>query len=745
MTKRILSVLICLVMVLSLMPMAAFATGEVATLTVTLANDKTVYTATPKNPQISSVTYGETTLTSDQYTVSYARDGGDTNDFTSAGVIRVTVILNNNPAVSASANYTIMKKDLTIVVDNKEKTYGEVDPTFTGSAPDLWAGDSVTYTREPGVNVGTYAITATASSNYNFKVIPGALTIKAKDVADPNVVLEYVSAEYKGSPLTPTVTVKDGDVEVPASEYTVSYADNDKVGKGKVTISDAGAGNYNITSKTVEFNITAGTTPPVDGEGGGTDTPGGNEEDNLPPTTNKIPLKISVNNQAITYGGDITSVYGKDYTHEGLTVGHTAQITLGLNGNQIVVSSAKVFAGSDEVTDQYAITYTPATLTVNKATISVTAKNASKELGAAEPTAFDYEATGFVGGDTKDTVLEGALTRQAGETKGSYQITQGTLKIKDAQQANYQLSFTPGTFTIGGTSLVITTSNQSITYGQAVKQGEYSTTGLTSGHKLTVELAPSITNVGTGTVKVKSAVVTDGTGKDVTADYAVTSVEGTLTINPKVVNTPKIVLDRASYGYTGKAVEPTVTAVYDGNTLIPASEYTVSYENNINQGSGTGIVRISDKTGGNYTVSGYTTFTIASNIKYNVVLGNGGCWYRGSYYGLGFRCDGPYSDFLGLAIDGQPVDRSYYMVSEGSTNVGLYPQLLNLLGNGTHYITFKYTSGSATGVFYVGSTAINAVMTGDDSNVGVLALVMCLGLLSSVSALVVLRKKNGAR
>ncbi|MBR2329036.1 MAG: hypothetical protein IKA58_04040, partial [Clostridia bacterium] len=216
----------------------------------------------------------------------------------------------------------------------------------------------------------------------------------------------------------------------------------------------------------------------------------------------------------------------------------------------------------------------------------------------------------------------------------------------------------------------------------------------------------------------------------------------TYTIKPKEVSTPTIKPERSSYGYTGKAVEPKVSAVYDGSTLIPAKEYTVSYKDNVKLGTGTGKVVVSDKDGGNYTVSGYTTFSIVNNTQYKIILGNGGCWYRGSYYGLGFRCDGPYADFIGITIDGKPVDKAYYVSSEGSTNVGVYPQALNMLGNGTHYITFKYSSGSATGVFYVGSTAINAVMTGDDSNVGLLALVMCLGLLSSVATLGVLRKKK---
>lgn len=728
-TKKILSVLICLVMVLSLVPMAAFAT-EAPAMAVTLKNYKTVYTNTPKTPEIASVTYGGESLSSDKYTVSYSRDNGDAGDLTSAGVIRVTVTHKENTSATASADYTIMRKDLEIVVNSCEKTYGDADPTFTGTVNGLQQGDSVTYTREPGINVGTYAITATASSNYNVKSnTPGTLTIKAKDVADPNVVLEYTSAEYKGSPLTPTVTVKDGDVVIPAGEYSVSYKDNEAVGKGKVIISDNNTnGNYNITSKTVEFDITqASTTPPA--------------------AATNTPLKITVNNQTITYGENISSVYGEDYTYEGLAVGHTAQITLGLNGSQIVVSDAKIFAGSDDITSQYDVTYTPGSLTVNKATILVTAKNASKELGAADPAAFEYEATGFVGSDTKESVLEGALAREQGDTKGVYAITQGTLKIKDAQQANYQLRYIPGVFTIGGEALTITAGDQSVAYGSAIDKTKYSVSSgsLPTNATLEVTLTPSISTVGTGSIAVSNAVIKDAKGADITANYAISYVSGALTVTPKTVNTPTIKLERTSYGYTGKEIKPAVS-VYDGSTLIPATEYTVSYTNNVS--AGTAYATVTDNNAnGNYNIAQtQASFTIASNVKYNVVLGNGGCWYRGSYYGLGFRCDGPFDQFIGLTIDGHAVDKSYYVASEGSTNVGLYPQLLSLLGNGTHYITFHYTSGSATGVFYVGSTAINAVMTGDDSNAGLMALVMCLGVLSSVTILSVLRKKkSGAR
>ncbi|MBR0245309.1 MAG: hypothetical protein IJQ61_02400, partial [Bacteroidales bacterium] len=49
-------------------------------------------------------------------------------------------------------------------------------------------------------------------------------------------------------------------------------------------------------------------------------------------------------------------------------------------------------------------------------------------------------------------------------------------------------------------------------------------------------------------------------------------------------------------------------SVKDGTVTIPSSEYTVGYTNNVN--AGTATVTITDKSGGNYTVSGSKTFTI---------------------------------------------------------------------------------------------------------------------------------------
>ena len=125
-----------------------------------------------------------------------------------------------------------------------------------------------------------------------------------------------------------------------------------------------------------------------------------------------------------------------------------------------------------------------------------------------------------------------------------------------------------------------------------VKLGE---TTLTSAD-YDVTVTPQ-TNVGSGyTVTV--------TGK---GNYTGTA-SASWSITAKTVTNPTIELSGISFPYdNGNEIKPAVT-VKDGETIISADEYTVSYTNNINVGTAT--VTVKDKEGGNYTVSGSTTFAI---------------------------------------------------------------------------------------------------------------------------------------
>ena len=87
----------------------------------------------------------------------------------------------------------------------------------------------------------------------------------------------------------------------------------------------------------------------------------------------------------------------------------------------------------------------------------------------------------------------------------------------------------------------------------------------------------------------------------------VASASVACSIAEKRVSTPTIELDPTEYTYNGKTCEPSVV-VKDGTHVIPTSEYTVTYSNNIN--AGTATVTITDNTAGNYDITGTKDFTI---------------------------------------------------------------------------------------------------------------------------------------
>ena len=130
------------------------------------------------------------------------------------------------------------------------------------------------------------------------------------------------------------------------------------------------------------------------------------------------------------------------------------------------------------------------------------------------------------------------------------------------------------------------------------------------------EQSPKITGVTleNWTENITYRIVSGNTATNVNDSLTLT-IEGTgnytgkATVKWKI--TPREVtpaIEVASCTYTGDALEPTVT-LKDGNTVIPAGEYTVEYSNNTN--AGTGRVTIKDVAGGNYVIKEKTQdFTI---------------------------------------------------------------------------------------------------------------------------------------
>ncbi len=120
------------------------------------------------------------------------------------------------------------------------------------------------------------------------------------------------------------------------------------------------------------------------------------------------------------------------------------------------------------------------------------------------------------------------------------------------------------------------------------------------------ETVPTVTDAGEYTVWYKVA------GDNNHTDTQPASV--TVTVAPKTV-TATVAVSGDSLTYTGDPLKPGVI-VKDGDTVISPEEYDVSYRDNVNAGTATVTVR--NKAGGNYTVSGSTTFEIgkaASDVR----------------------------------------------------------------------------------------------------------------------------------
>src|SRR5204863_77446 len=124
---------------------------------------------------------GSDTLTG----VSCGVSGAHTN----AGSYPITCSGNTNTNYNASyvaGTLTVNARAATVTADNKSKTYGDPDPSFTFQTSGLVGSDSLTgvscTVSGAHVNVGSYPISCSGNTNTNYNVTynSGTLTINAR-------------------------------------------------------------------------------------------------------------------------------------------------------------------------------------------------------------------------------------------------------------------------------------------------------------------------------------------------------------------------------------------------------------------------------------------------------------------------------------------------------------------------------------------------------------------------------------
>ena len=197
-------------------------------------------------------------------------------------------------------------------------------------------------------------------------------------------------------------------------------------------------------------------------------------------TSPAVPFVVSKATPVITWANPAAITYGTALSATQLNATADVPGTFAYSPATGVVLNAGTQTLNVTFTPTDTTNYTTATasvsLVVNKATLAVTANDASRTYGTANPT-FTSTITGFVNGDTQASAVTGApsltTTATTASPAGTYPITAavGTLAA-----ANYTFTFVNGTLTVnkatpgsGGVAAVtVSSSLNPSTYGTSV-------------------------------------------------------------------------------------------------------------------------------------------------------------------------------------------------------------------------------------------------------------------------------------
>ncbi len=450
---------------------------------------------------------------------------------------------------------TISSKVLTIAIDNVEFTYNGAEQFATSyTANGLETGDVITSLTVEGVtDAGIYSIAATAAEIRN----------NGQDVTG-NYTISFVRN-------TDNVTVKAADVIVTALDSVATYGEDyflkhdgllfgDDAFTGELAVIDGSAsssGKLNAGTYTIgQGTLDAGRNYNLIFHTGVL-------------TVNKAKLSVgSMNAADRSYdGSEAAEMTG--YTFDGLLTGD--QVTLTGTGkfadrhagtDKAVTFGDLAISGADSGNYHLATDHFATTADISRAAIEIRANDAGKGYGSSDP-ALSYTILSgkLYGTDTID------ISREAGENVGNYAIDR--YEVNDGNGGgDYEVVFTPGNFTIGARSAVITVGTTTVGYNGDVQSAtEYTIDGLESGHSVYQINLGGARNAGTHTVTVESIVIHDADGNDVTANYGLSYQAGTLEIQQAEI-TVHATAETMTYGEQANA-----GYTYNG-TLYGSDEFT---------------------------------------------------------------------------------------------------------------------------------------------------------------------------
>jgi hypothetical protein len=575
--------------------------------------------------------------------------------------------LSNYAITNNAGTLTITQAALTITVNNASRQYGQPNPAFSSSTNVTLngvttigplSGDTITITYSTPATVtspvGTYPINATASGpsagNYSIAVIPGTLTVTQ---ASLTVVVGNATRPY-GTPNPAFTSTVSGALN--GDTFTNTYSTPATVASpvGAYPINDAvggpAASNYTIT-------VVPGT---------------------LTITQASIALNIAANNTTRSYGAanpaftsTITgALNGDSFT---ITYSTTATVTSPVGTYPIVPTVSGAAIGN------YTVTTTNGILTVTPATLTVTANNAARSYGAANP-AFTGTTSGLLNGDTVTTTF--STTAVANSPVGTYPIVPAV----SGATSNYTVVAVNGTLTItqNPSSLVINVDSKARAYGAPNPNFTGTVNGVLPGDNVIVTYATTATQTSpAGNYAIGANVSGTSAG-----NYIATIHPGTLAVSP--ASTVTTITTSGSPATVGASVTFTATVATttgvvsgtvnfsDGTTLLGTGTLNASGVATFSTTAlalGNHTITAAFQANTNFTASSATltqvmtaptgSFTISASPATQYIKGAGATIYQVTLTSVG-----AFAGQINLACSGLPSDATCSFASNPTLTAG---------------------------------------------------------------------------
>jgi choice-of-anchor C domain-containing protein len=415
-------------------------------------------------------------------------------------------------APPATASLTVAPAALVVTASSGSMTYGGTVPSITPSYSGFAAGQTA-------ANLTTLPTCSTTATNLS---PVSTYSASCGGAVDSNYTISYSNGSVVVKPASLVVTASSGSMTYGGTVPTItaSYSGFEN-GDGATNLTTKPTCSTTATSASPVKTYPSSCTGAVDANYtisyvAGTVTVG--------PAT----LVITGSNGSMIYGGSVPTITPSYSGFENgdnaskLTVAPTCSTTA--TSASPVGSYASVCKGA--VDANYTISYVPGTVTVNPAPLTITASNGSMTYGGTPPT-ITPSYSGFVNKDSATNLTTRptcSTTATSASPVGSYASV-----CKGAVDANYTISYVPGTVTVNPAPLTIRASNGSMTYGGTPPTITPSYSGFVNGDsasKLTT--APNCST--TANSSSQPGTYASMCSGAVDANYAITYVNGAVTV-----------------------------------------------------------------------------------------------------------------------------------------------------------------------------------------------------------------------